>query len=108
MERIATGRNAGPVLRVLLEQGVGEYLGKFKCFETKQNNESLRFFFVKGFPSNVDPKEIEEHWRQCFESKPHALTILMKLFRNSNEVKTMKNKNKQISFLSKFFLVKNL
>jgi hypothetical protein len=28
LQRIAEGRNAGPVLKVMLEQNVGQYLGK--------------------------------------------------------------------------------
>ncbi len=41
---------------------------------------------VKGIPSDADLSEIEDHWRQSQQAKPHAMTILTKLFRNMDEV----------------------
>ena len=38
-------------------------------------------------PSDVDLSQIEDHWQQCSPAKPHAMTILTKLFRNMNEVR---------------------
>ncbi|CAF1155967.1 unnamed protein product [Rotaria sp. Silwood1] len=65
LKLIAEGRNAGPVLKVMLEQNVGSYL---------------------GIPSDVDLNEFNNHYQQCYQAKPHAMTILTKLFRNSNEL----------------------
>ncbi|CAF1074851.1 unnamed protein product [Adineta ricciae] len=65
LRRIATGRNAGPVLKVMLEQGIGQYL---------------------GIPSNVDLIQLEDHWRQCYQATPHEMTILTKLFCDINEL----------------------
>jgi hypothetical protein len=41
----------------------------------------------KGIPSNIDLNQLEEHWKKCHQTHPHALTILTKLFRNMDEVK---------------------
>jgi hypothetical protein len=41
---------------------------------------------IKGIPLDADLSEIEDHWRQCQQAKPHAMTILTKLFRNMGEV----------------------
>ncbi|CAF0714506.1 unnamed protein product [Adineta steineri] len=65
LKRIAEGRNAGPILRVMLEQQIGPYL---------------------GIPSDADSNQIEDHWQQCHQAKPHDMTILTKLFRNMEEL----------------------
>ncbi|CAF4129985.1 unnamed protein product [Adineta steineri] len=65
LKRIAEGRNAGPVLKIMLEQDIGQYL---------------------GIPSNADLNQLEDHWRKCHRAHPHALTILTKLFRNMDEL----------------------
>jgi hypothetical protein len=49
---------------------------------------------VKGIPSDADLSEIEDHWRQSQPAKPHAMTILTKLFRNMDEVSP---KNEKLS-----------
>ena len=70
LKRIAEGRNAGPVLKLMLEQDTARYL---------------------GIPSDADLNALEAHWRNCHQSHPHALTILIKLFRNMEEVLTEEN-----------------
>ncbi|CAF3073167.1 unnamed protein product [Rotaria sp. Silwood2] len=65
LKRIAEGRNAGPVLKVMLEQNVGQYL---------------------GIPSDVDLNDFDDHYRQCYQAKPLAMTVLTKLFRNTHEI----------------------
>ncbi|CAF5040164.1 unnamed protein product, partial [Rotaria magnacalcarata] len=65
LKRTAEGRNAGSVLRKMLEQNIGQYL---------------------GIPSDVDLNQIEDHWRKCHQAKPEALTILTKLFRDMDEL----------------------
>jgi hypothetical protein len=44
--------------------------------------------FNSGIPSNIDLNQLEDHWRKCHQAHPHALTILMKCFRNMEEVNT--------------------
>ncbi|CAF4313466.1 unnamed protein product, partial [Rotaria magnacalcarata] len=61
LKRIAEGRNAGPTLKTMLEQKIGQYL---------------------GIPSDADLNQFEDHWQQCYQANPHAMTILTKLFRN--------------------------
>jgi len=73
LQRIAEGRNAGPVLKVMLEQNIGQYL---------------------GIPSDADLSQIEDHWRQCHQAKPHAMTILSKLFRNLDEIEKFEQRMK--------------
>jgi hypothetical protein len=41
---------------------------------------------IKGIPSDADFNRLEDHWRQCHQAKPHAMTILTKLFRDIDEV----------------------
>jgi len=65
LERIAKGRNAGSVLKVMLEQNIGQYL---------------------GIPFDADLSQLEDHCQQCQQAKPHAMTILTKLFRNIDEI----------------------
>ncbi|CAF0966419.1 unnamed protein product [Rotaria magnacalcarata] len=65
LKRIAEGRNAGPTLKTMLEQKIGQYL---------------------GIPSDADLNQFEDHWQQCYQANPHAMTILTKLFRNLNEI----------------------
>jgi tRNA nucleotidyltransferase (CCA-adding enzyme) len=83
LKRIAEGRNAGSVLKVMLEQNIGQYLGKIKsvffCLFSSFNS-------IKGIPSDADLSEIENHGEQCQQATPHAMTILTKLFRDINEV----------------------
>lgn len=66
LKRIAEGRNAGPVLKKMFEQDIGQYL---------------------GVPSNADLNQLEDHWRKCHQSQPHALTILSSLFQDIQEVR---------------------
>ncbi|CAF4107627.1 unnamed protein product [Rotaria sordida] len=73
LKRIAEGRNAGPVLKVMLEQNIGQYL---------------------GIPSNVDLNQLKDHWRKCNQANPHALTILTKLFRNMDELSKFEQRMK--------------
>ncbi|CAF3144179.1 unnamed protein product [Rotaria sp. Silwood2] len=73
LKRIAEGRNAGPVLKVMLEQDIGQYL---------------------GIPSNVDLNQLEDHWRKCHQYNPHALTILTKLFHNMDELSKFEQRMK--------------
>ncbi|CAF3396700.1 unnamed protein product [Rotaria socialis] len=73
LKRTAEGRNAGSVLRKMLEQNIGQYL---------------------GIPSDVDLNQIEDHWRKCHHAKPEALTILTKLFRDMNELSKFEQRMK--------------
>ncbi|CAF1088310.1 unnamed protein product [Rotaria sordida] len=73
LKRIAEGRNAGPILKVMLEQNIGPYL---------------------GIPSDIDLDRFEDHCRQCCHAKPHSMTILTKLFRNTNEIGTFEQRIK--------------
>jgi len=43
LKRIAEGRNAGSILKVMLEQNIGQYLGKIK---------SVVFLLVSSFEFN--------------------------------------------------------
>ncbi|CAF3379957.1 unnamed protein product [Rotaria socialis] len=58
-KRTAEGRNAGPVLKKMLEQNISQY---------------------PDIPSNIDLNQIEDHWRKFHQIKPKAPTILTKLF----------------------------
>jgi hypothetical protein len=72
------------MLKVMLEQDTGQYLGMIFFLI------SIFFLFLslnKGIPSNADLNQLEDHWRKCYQTHPHALTILTKLFRNMDEVK---------------------
>ncbi|CAF0957532.1 unnamed protein product [Adineta ricciae] len=71
LKRIAEGRNAGPVLKTMLEQNTGQYL---------------------GMPTDCNLNQLEEHWRKCYQANPHALTILTKLFRNMDELATFEKR----------------
>ncbi|CAF3615493.1 unnamed protein product [Rotaria sp. Silwood1] len=73
LKRIAEGRNAGPVLKVMLEQDIGQYL---------------------GIPSNADLNQLEEHWKKCHQANPHALTILTKLFLTMDELSKFEQRMK--------------
>ena len=45
------------------------------------------FFFLNiGIPSNTGLNQIEDHWRKCYQARPHALTVLVKLFNDMDEV----------------------
>lgn len=65
LKRTAEGRNAGSILKVMLEQNIGQYL---------------------SIPSDADLSEIEDHWQQCYQAQPHAITVLAKLFRDTAEI----------------------
>jgi hypothetical protein len=41
---------------------------------------------IIGIPSDADLSQLEDHWQKCYQAKPHAMTILTKLFRNMDEV----------------------
>ena len=84
LKRVAEGRNAGPVLMKMFEQNIGEYLGANPLVVRR----SLRHFSLVGIPSNADLSGLVEHWQRCHSANPHALTILMKLFRNFDEVRS--------------------
>ncbi|CAF3310389.1 unnamed protein product [Rotaria socialis] len=58
-KRTAEGRNAGPVLKKMLEKNISQY---------------------PDIPSNIDLNQIEDHWRKFHQIKPKAPTILTKLF----------------------------
>lgn len=66
----------------MLEQNIGQYLGKIKSIFYQYTNLNL----IKGIPSDADLSQLEDHWQKCHEAKPHAMTILTKLFRNMDEV----------------------
>ncbi|CAF1125919.1 unnamed protein product, partial [Didymodactylos carnosus] len=73
LRQIAEGRFAGPVIRKMLEQNIGIYL---------------------GIPPPTDLDEFEKHCEKCKESKPRAATILTKLFRNIQELETFEMRMK--------------
>lgn len=87
LKRTAEGRNAGPVLKVMFEQNIGQYLGRISSIDFLMNSIEN----ISGIPSDVDLNQLEEHWRKCHSSQPHALTILTKLFRNLDEVSAYQN-----------------
>ena len=98
LKRIAEGHNAGPVLKVMLEQNVGSYLGK-----SLANVYVFHICFAcLGIPSNSRHlNKLIEHWQNCYQAKPNAMTILMKLFDDVHEVSEMiLSQEHYFSFLS--------
>ncbi|UJR31757.1 hypothetical protein I4U23_019235 [Adineta vaga] len=60
-------------LKLMLEQNIGPYL---------------------GIPSDADANQLEDHWQQSYQAKPHEMTILTKLFRNTHEVRKFEQRLK--------------